>query len=110
MVFSSSNFELGYTSGDPATTVLGDVLRVGNGTGTVTIADADLAGTRDEVVITFDMYFGSLSNKSAGFYLYDNAETPSVIGGLYISKYSGTEVINSFGVDKSQISSIGSNS
>lgn len=110
MAFSGSSFELGYTSGDPATTVLGDVLRVGNGTGTVTIADAELAGTRDEVVITFDMYFGALSGKSAGIYLYDNAATPVVIGGLYISKYSGTEVINSFGVDKSLITSVGSSS
>ena len=106
----SGNFELGYTSGDPATTTLGDVLRVGNGTGTVTIADADLAGTRDEVVITFDMYFGSLSGKSAGFYLYDNAEEPAVIGGLYISKYSGTEAINSFSVDKTKITAVGSSS
>ena len=110
MALPGTNFELGYTSGDPATTTLGDVLRVGNGEGTVTIADEDLAGARDEVVITFDMYFGNLNGKSAGFYLYDNAETPEVIGGLYISKYSGTEVINSFGVDKSEITSLGSSS
>lgn len=102
----SGNFELGYTSG--GNTVYGDVLRVGNGTGTVTIPEAQYAGNRDEIVITFDMYFGSLNNRNAGFYLYDNAETPVVIGALYCNKYNNTEVINSFGIDRSLITSVGS--
>ncbi len=88
----SGNFELGYTSGE--TTTLGDVLRVGNGTGTVTIADEELAGTRDEVVITFDMYFGSLSGKKAGFYLYDASD--NVIAGFYQEYYNTNVSINSF--------------
>lgn len=103
----ANKYELGYTSGTPATTVLGDVLRVGNGTGTVTIPDAQLAGNRDEVIISFDMWFGNLNGKNAGFYLYDNAKTPAVIGALYCSKYDNTEVINSFGIDRSKITAVG---
>ena len=100
MAFEGSNFEMGYNNENT------DVLRVGNGTGTVTIDDADLAGTRDEVVITFDLYFGSLSGKKAGFYLYDGSN--NVIGGFYHSKYSGTTDINTFNVDASQITAVGS--
>lgn len=96
----SGNFELGYNSSNT------DVLRVGNGTGTVTIDDADLAGTRDEIVITFDLYFGSLSGKKAGFYLYDSSD--NVIGGFYHSKYSGTTDINTFSIDASKITAVGS--
>lgn len=88
-------FELGYTSGDPATTVYGDVLRVGNGTGTVTIPDNQLAGNRDEVVVTFDYYFGHKSGESAGFYLKDAND--NIIGGLYYCPYNNTNTTNSFG-------------
>ena len=98
-------FELGYTSGTPATTVLGDVLRVGNGTGTVTIADSELAGAKDIVVISFDMYFGKYSGKSAGFYLYDGSD--GVIGGFYRNFYNGTTGTNTFGFDVSEINSVG---
>ena len=96
-----NKFELGYTSGDPATTVLGDVLRVGNGTGTVTIPDAQLAGARDEVVITFDYYFGHLSGKKAGFYLKDASS--KTIGALYFTPFNRETPadINSFGFDYS---------
>ena len=103
---TNTAFELGYTSGE--TTTNGDVLRIGSGTGTVTIPDAQLAGTRDEVVITFDYYFGNLGTSNAGFYLYDGNETPQTIGGLYFCKYSNTEATNTFGVDRSQITAVGS--
>ena len=82
-----------------------DVLRVGNGTGTVTIPAVQFAGTRDEIILTFDYYFGNLNNRNAGFYLRDASN--NVIGGLYFSTYSNTEVTNSFGVDRSMINGIG---
>lgn len=105
---SSYKYELGYTSGTPATTVLGDVLRVGNGTGTVTIPDAQLAGERDEVIISFDMWFGYLNAKDAGFYLYDNAGTPAVIGNLYLRQNGTTsDANNMFGLDVAKINHIG---
>ena len=85
MVLSNTSgdypFELGFYNGTE--TVKGDVLRVGNGTGTVTIADEELAGNTDEVVVTFDMYFGlQKGGKYSGFFLYDTQNT--LIGGLYL--------------------------
>ena len=101
----SQPFELGYTSGTPATTVLGDVLRVGNGTGTVTIEDSELARAKDIVVISFDMYFGKLGSKNAGFYLYDGSGVE--IGSFYRDFYNGTTSTNTFGFDVSKITSVG---
>ena len=108
MALSGSSFELGYTSGDPAVTVLGDILRVGNGSGTVTIPDAELAGDRDEVIISFDYWFGSLSGKNAGFTLYDGAETPVTIASYYDNFYGGEAAENTFGLVESNITSLGS--
>ena len=82
-----------------------DVLRVGKGTGTVTIPTAQLAGIYDEVILTFDYYFGRLNKRNAGFYLRDASN--NVIGGLYFCAYDNSGVTNSFVVDLSKITSVG---
>lgn len=110
MSLLGSRWVKGYTSGDPAVTVLGDVIRVGNGSGTVTIADEELAGNRDEVVISFDYWFGKLSGKSAGFALYDNSATPVTIASFYENFFSGSASENTLGFDVSKITSIGAGS
>ncbi|MBQ0019435.1 MAG: hypothetical protein KBT39_02825 [Bacteroidales bacterium] len=86
-----------------------DVLRVGNGTGTVTI-DKSKIGERDVVTASFDMYFGSLINLCAGVDLND--ENGDRIAGFYYSKYSGkvTGAYDDFGMDWGKISSVGSSS
>ena len=55
--------------------------------------------------VEFDYYYGSLSGKNAGFYIY-NGETEAAA--LFISKYSGTEVVNTFGLDRGLIPALGS--
>ena len=103
MVLSNTSvscpFELGFYNGTE--TVNGDVLRVGNGTGTVTIADEELAGNADEVVVTFDMYFGlQRPSKYSGFFLYDTQD--ALIGGLYLgwdNKSDPQPSTNTFGFE-----------
>lgn len=96
-------FEKGY---DGANT---EVLRVGNGTGTV-VVDKSKIGERDAVKISFDMYYGSLSQKSAGVDILD--EEGHRIAGFFYSKYNpGTAGdYDDFGMDWGKITSIGSSS
>lgn len=96
----SNPFEKGYNGSNT------DILRVGNGTGTVTIPDLQLAGARDEIVLTFDYYFGKFSGKYAGFYLRDKSN--NVIGALYYDFYNSSANTNTFGFDMSKITSVGS--
>ncbi len=99
----STAFELGYENTDS----LG-MLRIGNSTGTVNFSGAPAKAT-DIVKVSFDYYFGNLIYQSAGWYIKD-AEGND-IAGLYISKYSGTNEINTLGIDyNSKISSVGSSS
>ena len=106
MTFSANSFELGYTSND--VTVLGDVLRVGNGTGTVIIDENERAGNNDVVTITFDMWFGNLSGRYAGFDVND-AEG-SRIGGFYVCKYNNATSYDDFGIGIGNVTSFGSGS
>ena len=99
----STVFELGYQKVDS----LG-MLHFGNSTGTVSFSGAPAKAT-DIVKLSFDYYFGNLINSSAGWYIKD--ADGADIAGLYISKYSGTSEINTFGVNyNSKISGVGSSS
>ncbi len=101
----STSFEKGYWLNGEL--VLSDVLRVGNGSGTVSFDPTNGTGSMGTNIlkVEFDLYYGNLSGKNAGFYVY-NGETE--VAGLFISKYSGTEVINTFGLDKGLIPAVGS--
>ena len=102
---SSTSFEKGYWSNGEL--ILSDVLRVGNGSGTVAFDPTSGTGSMGTNIlkVDFDLYYGNLSGKSAGFYIY-NGETE--VAGLFISKYSGTQAINTFGLDTSIIPAVGS--
>lgn len=103
-VTGSQPFELGVNS------ELTDMLRVGNGTGTVNFEGAP-AGENDIVKISFDLYVGNLAGKSNGFYVQTADGT--TVGSLYFSKYSGTADDNVYGFtgsDVSKINGVGSSS
>ena len=102
---NSTSFEKGFWSNGER--ILSDVLRVGNGSGTVTFDPTNGTGSMDSNIlkVEFDYYYGSLSGKNAGFYIY-NGETEAAA--LFISKYSGTEVVNTFGLDRGLIPALGS--
>jgi hypothetical protein len=90
---------------------LSNIIRIGSVDGTITIPDEQLAGSKDEVVISFDIWFGALSGKNAGFYLWDNSATPIKIGGFsscFFNTTTATE--DAFGLDCSKITRIGSSS
>lgn len=85
-----------------------NLLRVGNGNGTV---DFNVADESAILQMSFDIYFGNLSGKSCGFRVQkavttepteEGGETTTSyedICGLVCSKYSGTNSINTFGID-----------
>lgn len=104
MVLSDSTVcELGYQKTDS----LG-MLHFGNMEGTVKFEGAPAKAT-DIVKFSFDYYFGSLITKNAGWYIKD--ADGNDIAGLYISKYSGTSVTNTFDVNyNSNITGVGSSS
>ena len=103
----SKSFEKGFWSNGEL--ILSDVLRVGNGSGTVAFDPTSGTGSMGTNIVKmeFDIYYGNLSGKNTGFYVY-NGETE--VAGLYISKYSGTTVINTFGLDAGLIPCVGSSS
>ncbi len=70
-------------------------LWLGRGTQTVSIGEDDRAGAKDAVTISFEMGFGKLSGKTAGFKIQD-ADGAS-LGELSVNAYSGT-LTNDFGV------------
>lgn len=75
--------------------VSADVLRVGNGTGTVVVDPAEYAG--GVVRVSFDYYFMRLINRNTGFYLND--ESGANVAGLWLSPYSWSATYNPFGFD-----------
>ena len=82
------------------------ILRIGNTEGTVNFTGAPEKST-DIVKFNFDYYFGNLINCKAGFYIKDTDGND--IAGLYFSKYSGNDDINTFGVNyNSNINGVGS--
>ena len=101
-------YELGYRASDEAGTDSVGILRVGAGSATVGFNAAPV--NSDEIVrVSFDLYFGNLITKSAGYYI--TAENGDTICGLVCSKYSSTDIINTFGVDYAgKINVVGSGS
>lgn len=101
-------YELGYRASDEAETDSVGILRVGAGSATVGFNAAPV--NSDEIVrVSFDLYFGNLITKSAGYYI--TAENGDTICGLVCSKYSSTDIINTFGVDYAgKINVVGSGS
>jgi len=102
MVLPSFSDEAGTTFGQGwyvnGEKTLADIMRLGNGEGLVSIpAEQQVSGT-NILKIDFDIYYGNLSGKNAGFYLYGDTTT---VAGFFVSKYSGTAVTNTFNLDYS---------
>ena len=102
---ANSVYELGIAASNGERDSLG-ILRVGNAVATVAVAGAPVKST-DVVSVSFDYYFGLLSGKNAGYYIL--SEEGDTICGLVCSKYSGTDVLNTFAVNyNSNIAGVGS--
>lgn len=71
-----------------------DVLRVGNGSATVFIDEANQPGADDCLRVTFDMFHGNLSGKFAGIELQNAAGER--VAGFYINRYNGSVEYNDF--------------
>ena len=67
-------------------------LVLGKTTNTVTIPEAQLAGKKDVVNITFDLAFGKLNNRNVSFSFKD--ASGNAIGSFDFSPYSGTLTTN----------------
>ena len=107
-------YGLGWGSATDAVTgavVLTDslgMLRVGNSEAVVEIKDA-LAKESDIVNIQFDLFVGNLNKCKAGYKVLTAAG--DTICGLYFSKYSGVDDLNTFAVDyNANIAGVGSSS
>lgn len=84
------------------------MLRVGNSEAVVEIEGAPAKET-DIINIKFGLYVGNLNKCYAGYKVL--SEAGDTICGLYFSKYSGVDQINTFGVDyNSHIAGVGSSS
>lgn len=99
-------YELGYRASEEAEVDSVGMLRVGSGSANV--AFAAIPESTDNIVrVSFDLYFGNLITKSAGYYI--TAENGDTICGLVCSKYSGTSLINTHEVDfNGKINAVGS--
>ena len=99
-------YELGYRASEEAEVDSVGMLRVGSGSANV--AFAAIPESTDNIVrVSFDLYFGNLITKSAGYYL--TAENGDTICGLVCSKYSNTSLINTHEVDfNGKINAVGS--
>jgi hypothetical protein len=95
-----SSFELDNTVSGSTTFQQGygeekmDVLRVGNGSAEVLIAEGDQATDEEIIRFEFDMFYGNLSGKSAGVDLV-NVDGERVAG-FYMNRYNGTVDYNDF--------------
>lgn len=88
---SSTAFQLGYQP-DGGELVYGDVLRIGNGTGTFTFAEEPAENSI--ITAQFDVYFGNFSGKNAYFDFRNAAGTK--IAGFSMNRYNGTMEYNDF--------------
>ncbi len=96
-------FELGYNAADSL-----NMLRVGAGEATVDFSGVPVTD-QDIVKVSFDLYVGNLSGKKNGYKLL-TAEGDTICG-IYFSKYSGTDDMNTFAVDyNNKIAAVGSSS
>ena len=71
-----------------------DVLRVGNGSAVVNLAEADQASDEEVIRFNFDMWYGNLSGKAAGIELQNAAGER--IAGFSMNRYNGTVDYNDF--------------
>jgi len=93
-------FEFGYNGRDSL-----NMLRVGNGEAVVDLGKVDA----EIVNIKFDYYYGNMVRANAGYKVLD--EVGEIICGLFCSTYSGTDQLNTFGVDYNKyVSRVGSSS
>ena len=77
-----------------------DVLRVGNGTATVMLADADIP-TDDEVLrFKFDIWYGNLVNYSTGVELRNAAGER--VAGFSLNRYNGVVGYNDFNNEENE--------
>jgi hypothetical protein len=83
-----------------AESIYEDVLRVGKGTATVNLAEADIPTDNDVLRASFDAWFGGLINRSVDVEL-QNAAGERVAGFSY-SLYKGTCAYNDFLNDKGE--------
>lgn len=101
--YDSNSFEMGYNNTDS----LG-MLRVGNGEASVSFNIVPTT-KNNTISVDFDMYYGSLSGKMAGYKIL--TESDDIICGLYCSKYNGSADLNTFDVDfNGKITTVGSSS
>ena len=83
------------------------MLRVGNSEATVVVPAAPVVEAGGILNIQFDYYYGNLSGKKAGYKVL-SAEGDTICG-LFCSKYSGNDDLNTFGVDyNGKINAVGS--
>ena len=110
----TTSFEIGYGSANGAdglaarTDSLG-MLRIGNGEAVVTFSGAPIKPS-DIVNIKFDMFYGNLSGKFAGFKVL--SEAGDTICVFYLNRYNGVinEGENTLGIDKAYVTGVGSSS
>jgi hypothetical protein len=74
--------------------VLTDVLRVGNGSGTVTLTEEQIPTDGDNFRATFDVWLGNLSGKN--FYFDFRNANDERIAGFSINRYNGSLAYNEF--------------
>ena len=108
--FNITSADTKYTKNTEVTQPGAGVLEVGNGTGTVVIAEADRAGYNhiaegknyDVVTMTFSMSFGNCNTQYGGFLIQDaNGNT---LASFRASKWSGIEAsTNTFGLGADDI-------
>ena len=91
---SGTGFALGY--GDSGK----GVLRVGNGSGVVSIDEADQPAASDMLQINFDMWFGNLINKNAGVELRNKAGQR--VAGFSMDRYNSKVAYNDFNNDDNE--------
>lgn len=92
------SMSIGQNSAYP-TEIANGILVLGNGTHSVSIPEANYAGTKDIVTVSFDLAFGKLSKKNVGFYFED--EKGSKIGEFSFCPYAGSLSVNDFGIETS---------
>lgn len=85
---SATNYALGY--GEEYL----DVLRVGNGSATVYIDEANQPSETDAVRVTFDIYYGNLSGRNTGIELRNAANER--VAGFSLNRYNGSLAYNDF--------------
>lgn len=88
---SSALYQLGYNE------LLGDVLRVGKGDATVTLAEGDIPTDEDVIRVQFDLWVGNLTKRWVSINLQNAAGER--VGGFELNRYEGQLNYNTFNND-----------